>query len=152
MSQARSEVTITKDQMTPAAQAIVDTELAGKQVVNLRMMKETRDGKTVFNVKGDKSDGKAEVNVAEDGTVLNRDEETPITKDQMSPAAKEALDEKLAGELVTALNVRKEIHEGKPIHEVDYTEDQGQGMLWISQDGKILNQIGEGELGEPAGW
>ncbi len=146
------EVKVSLDQVPAAVKAAVEKAVANGTLIELT--KETEDGKVVYEAEYKTADGKKrEIEMAEDGTVLEEEdadeddeddedeeeEEVKVSLDQVPAAVKAAVEKAVANG--TPIELTKETEDGKVVYEAEYkTADGKKREIEMAEDGTVLEE------------
>ena len=138
----------------PPVQAAIKREAGMREIADID--KETRSGKTVYEVEIKQPDRNYEIHVAEDGTIL-ADSRNPVqgqgtAPDQIDreagrganklmlsdvpPAVQSAI--KSAGDPATLKPIQRKVKDGRTIYEVELQKDGRNTRMEIAEDGTVL--------------
>jgi len=123
-----------------AVQKTVKTELGTAQIDEIE--RDTDDGKVVYNVEAETADGRdIELEVAEDGTLLERQEEVSLA--DVPAAVRATIERELAG--VSPEKIERHTKQGTISYEVDAEVSGKEIELEIGADGTLLDKDVEGD-------
>ena len=134
------EEEITLEQVPAAVRATILKEAAGAKITEVE--RETKNGKTVYEVEFLRNGREIEIKIAPDGTVLSReiehegDDEDDLTIDQVPEPARAAL-LKLAGG-ATINKAEREKEHGVVVYEAEWTARGIQHEAVVTADGTLI--------------
>ncbi len=138
-----NEVKITLDQAPAEVKASIERESHGSTIEEIE--KETKDGKSTFEIEVVKDGKKTEIKFAEDGKVIGHDEDdkdeegdVKLTLDQVPAAVKTTLQRKSQGAEITA--IEKEEENGRTVYVADLLKGKEKSEIKVAEDGKFLER------------
>ncbi len=148
------------NQLPPAVQKTI-TAQKGNDVKKITIEKETKDGRTVYEVDMNQPNAKdKKLYIAEDGSLVNKDNDTKTTvadyvprfprlqsmelKDVPQPVQATIM-KQAAGRKVA--DIDKETWNGQPVYEVEFSQSGRNAQLHIAADGTIVKSENNDKLG-----
>jgi len=132
-----------------AVQKTIQQQAAGREVVDID--KETWNNRTVYEVEFAQTGRNAQIHIADDGSIVKRDEPrtrttgvgTPIfgfylgtQLEDTPPAVQETIKREARGHQIA--DIDKELRTGSPVYEVEIKQPTGNFELHIAENGTIL--------------
>ena len=122
------------EDVPPAVQAVIESHTSGEAIEKITHEKE--EGKHFYKVEYKKDGRKFELEVDEDGEVLEAEE--IVTMEDLPPAVQETVKTESAGAEIKELALETE--EGKTFYEVKFEKDGKEHEVKISEDGAVLER------------
>jgi uncharacterized membrane protein YkoI len=147
---ADDEVLVTIDEVPPPARAAILKESENGSIRKIELKAE--GGRQVYAAEIIVGSTKIELEVAADGTVLDRDEEDyagegveeeAVALDDAPPAVREAILKEAKGAEITELERKRRA--GKPVYAAEFLEGGKEIEIWVAEDGALISR----EEGEP---
>ncbi|HKQ38498.1 MAG TPA: PepSY-like domain-containing protein [Verrucomicrobiae bacterium] len=162
---------ITETQLPPAVQRTLSQHKGSDAIKDIE--KETRNGRTVYEVEFSRTGLNPKLVIAEDGSIVRdarerndrnantvrRDSETRVNEprasriatmrvDDVPAAVRKTIEEHAAGRKVA--DIDRETWNGKPVFEVEYDQTGRNEQIFVSEDGTIVKQEGKVRTPESA--
>ncbi len=128
----KTEEKTTINKVPAVVKAAIEKATTGGKVKEIK--KEQHDGKVSYDVDYVKDGEKKEIEVAENGTIVETEEKTTINK--VPAVVKAAIETATTGGKVK--KIKKKQHDGKVIYDVDYVKDGEKKEIKVAEDGTIV--------------
>ena len=151
---------VTETQLPPAVQRTLSEHKGSDAIKDIE--RETKNGRTVYEVEFNRTGLNPKLVIAEDGTVV-RDAREPNDRsanatrvneptagapriatmriDDMPPAVRKTIEQHAAGRKVA--DIDRETWNGKPVFEVEYDQTGRNEQIFVAEDGTIVKQEGK---------
>jgi uncharacterized membrane protein YkoI len=123
------------EDVPPAAQAVIESHTSGEAIEKITR-EEKEEGKYFYKVEYKKNGRKFELQVDDDGTVLETEE--ILAMEDLPPAVLKTVKAESAGGEIKELALETE--EGKTFYEVEFEKDGKEHEVKIAKDGTVLKR------------
>jgi len=157
---------VTETQLPPAVQRTLNQHKGSDAIKDIE--RETKNGRTVYEVEFNRTGLNPKLVIAEDGTVVRdarepndrsanatrRDSDTRVNEpsagapriatmrvDDVPPAVRKTIEQHAAGRKVA--DIDRETWNGKPVFEVEYDQSGRNEQIFVAEDGTIVKQEGK---------
>lgn len=151
---------VTETQLPPAVQRTLNQHKGTDAIKDIQ--RETRNGRTVYEVEFSRTGLNPKLVIAEDGSVVRDARDTtrvsePVAAfprvatmriEEVPPAVRKTIEQHAAGRRVA--DIDRETWEGQAVFEVEYDQTGRNQQIFVAEDGTIVKQEGKVRVAEPA--